>query len=443
MSPNLSSQKSDSKAWTKKRKVLTDSFCDHLQAADKQQRFWDSRCPGLFINVTPRGVKSFVFCSTANGRVVWVTLGRFAVLERKGQPTLNVAAARRRADALRQVATDGNDVRAKVLGDRTPRSMEDLVELYRANYLPKLKPSTQDSVESLLDCHVLPKLGKRLVPDLGYGDMNQIHSDLVNSGKKVTANRVRSLLSRLLNIAAKEEWTQKGFNPVSMVERAQEVPLDRILKPKELVNLRNTLQAFRTNGTMDPSILEAVYFCAFSGLRRSEVLRLEWSDVDEKGKTITIRDHKRSASIGAMVLPLNSHMAEVIKRRKLDIQRDMALAEKEGETYTKPPIIFASARTGKALGGFSTSWQRIIKTAKIIGSTPHDLRRTFSTTCMELGNAPAIADLLLGHSLGKIRDTYNVLGAGGILAEASQKTSNRIAEWMSSPKVSTKKSKKN
>ena len=285
----------------------------------------------------------------------------------------------------------------------------------------------------LLDCHVLPKLGNRLVPDLAYGDINQIHSDLVKAGKRVTANRVRSLLSRLLNIAAKEGWIEKGLNPVSMVERAKEVPSDRTFKPIELSRLHAALQAFREKRSMDPAILEAVYFCAFSGLRRSEVLRLEWSDVDTEESTVTIRDHKRSGTVGAMVLPLNSHMASVVERRKQDAAHDRALAEKEGRTYSKPEPIFASARTGEPQKGFSKSWQRVMAAAAIVGATPHDLRRTFSTTCMELGTHPAIADLLLGHSLGRIRDTYNVIGSNGILAEASQKTANKILEFINSP----------
>ena len=60
--------------------------------------------------------------------------------------------------------------------------------------------------------------------------------------------------------------------------------------------------------------------------------------------------------------------------------------------------------------------------------TPHDLRRTFMTTCTELGYPAAIGDALLGHSLGRIRDTYVNLGSEGIMATASQET----ADWVAS-----------
>jgi integrase len=49
---------------------------------------------------------------------------------------------------------------------------------------------------------------------------------------------------------------------------------------------------------------------------------------------------------------------------------------------------------------------RVMDEAKLTNVTPHHLRRTFMSTSMELGYPAAIGDALLGHSLGKIRDTY-------------------------------------
>lgn len=65
--------------------------------------------------------------------------------------------------------------------------------------------------------------------------------------------------------------------------------------------------------------------------------------------------------------------------------------------------------------------------AGFAGLTPHDIRHTFQTACMELGHPAAIADSLLDHSLGRIRDTYVNFGTDGILAQASQATADGIA----------------
>jgi hypothetical protein len=57
------------------------------------------------------------------------------------------------------------------------------------------------------------------------------------------------------------------------------------------------------------------------------------------------------------------------------------------------------------------------------------------STSMELGYPAAIGDALLGHSLGKIRDTYVHLGSEGIMATASQETADWIAAAMAGKKV--------
>ena len=52
------------------------------------------------------------------------------------------------------------------------------------------------------------------------------------------------------------------------------------------------------------------------------------------------------------------------------------------------------------------------------------------TATVELGYPPAIGDTLLGHSLGKIRDTYTRLSMDGILRNASEDAAQWIAAAM-------------
>lgn len=413
---------------TKARQTLTDTFCSKVKPAARSQKIWDDRCPGLHLVVTQRGVKSLVFCVTAHGRTVWITLGRFAALETPDSVTMNVAKARLRAEELRQLALEGRDVRAKVEADREPREFSALFELYRRDYIPRLKPSTQASTKSLLATHVAPAFAKRLVPDVTYEDVDRLHAGLVAAGKRVTANRVRALLSRLFRVASKLEWTPRGFNPAALVEKTVERPRDRVLAPTEITAYFKVLERYRKERSMDPALVGSLCFCFFSGLRRSEVLNLAWSDVDTKAMTMTLRDHKRSKQVGDLVLPLNSHLLEILRRRKADIASEKAQAAMKDKPYEEPLLIFASRRTGRAPGGFSCVWRRLLRDAKVSGFTPHDLRRTFISQCVELGNPPAIADLLTGHSLGRIRDTYIVLGSNGLLAKASQATADRIAQ---------------
>jgi hypothetical protein len=70
----------------------------------------------------------------------------------------------------------------------------------------------------------------------------------------------------------------------------------------------------------------------------------------------------------------------------------------------------------------------------------HDFRRTFGSTVFELTALPALEDALLGHSGGRVRDSYTVLDAQGILAQASRETGDWLEAALEgrSPKAGVK-----
>ena len=131
-------------------------------------------------------------------------------------------------------------------------------------------------------------------------------------------------------------------------------------------------------------------------------------------------DHKTSEQAGTKVLPLNGHLRAIILRRS---------SQKLG-TYIFPGRLLS----GAPIVGLARMWDRVMEAAGLEDVTPHDLRRTFMSTSMELGYPAAIGDALLGHSLGKIRDTYVHLGSQGIMATASQETADWIAAAMTGKK---------
>jgi hypothetical protein len=74
-------------------------------------------------------------------------------------------------------------------------------------------------------------------------------------------------------------------------------------------------------------------------------------------------------------------------------------------------------RTQGPLSDLNGPWPRVMKTAGLVNDTANELkrtpsppvlRRTFYTTVVKLTLSHDIADILTGHSLGTIRDTYNI-----------------------------------
>jgi len=383
---------------------LTDTRVKKLKVTGKLYRVWDNNTPGFQVQITPKGSKTFrVQFQRSDGAKVQVTLGEF--------PSLTAEAAREKAQALRKLHRDGRDIRAHVLGEREAQDLTGLVEIWRADFAPRLKKTTLASYESIIRTTILPILGSRLVKDLGYDDVRNLYRD-ARERTPTQANRAVAVLSKLFSIAETEGLRPDGSNPCHKVAREADKPRKRILTAAELAKLETALTTLVAEHRLQLANADLVRFIALSGLRRSEALRLRFTDFDHDQNTMTFVDHKTD-NFGDKVLPLNSHLRLIIQRHA-----DAKIS----------PYIFPGRSLDQPFNGLGKIWERIRIKASIEDVTPHDLRRTFMSTCTELGYPPAIGDALLGHSLGKIRDTYINLGPDGILAQASQET----ADWVSS-----------
>jgi len=101
--------------------------------------------------------------------------------------------------------------------------------------------------------------------------------DLANSSKA----KIRNLMSVLFNHAIRYEWLEQGKNPIKLVRQStlrQRTPT--VLEPHEIENLLSQLKSpFRL------MVLVAVT----TGLRRSELFALKWSNLDFSNLTIDIQ----------------------------------------------------------------------------------------------------------------------------------------------------------
>jgi len=395
---------------------LTDTRVRKLQPREKLYRIWDMNIPGFHVQVTPKGSKSFrVQFQRSNGKKVQVTIGDF--------PSLDVESAREKAQTLRRMHRDGRDVRAHMMEERSTQEMWDLVKIWERDFAPLLKKTTKASYDSILRTTILPALGSRLVKDISYEDVRSLYQNACGP-TPTQAGRAVAVLSRLLTIAEIQGWRPDGTNPCRKVTRLPDKPRKRILTVDELARLETAMVALVSAGKITPANADLIRFIAFSGLRRSEAMRLAFADIDIQRNTMTFQEHKTDRS-GDKVLPLNNHLRSIIKRH---------------QAAKLSPYLFPGLTMDKPFNGLGKVWERICVKAKLQDLTPHDLRRTFMSTCTELGYPIAVGDTLLGHSLGKIRDTYTQLQPNGIMGQASQETADWISEAMRGrkPKVGEK-----
>ena len=110
---------------------------------------------------------------------------------------------------------------------------------------------------------------------------------LEDGSSKSRCNRLRSMLSKLLNWGIEQGYVQD--NPVRRVKKFRETPgRVRYVKPEEVDLLLAACDALRS-AHRTPCLKQFILTCMFTGGRRNEVHNLRWQDIDFEIGVVTFR----------------------------------------------------------------------------------------------------------------------------------------------------------
>lgn len=143
-----------------------------------------------------------------------------------------------------------------------------------------------------------------------------------------------------------------------------------------------------------------------TGLRRGEVVGLQWADLDEREKALTVKrcitidkDSSTHIHIGATKTG-ESRIVPVLDRLYVLLQ--MYKTEQAHAYGTLTPNAYIFNKPGDAYSPLypsqPTKWQaRFVKENGLPNVSPHDLRHTAATLAMEAGASLKEVQTLLGH----------------------------------------------
>jgi integrase len=207
-----------------------------------------------------------------------------------------------------------------------------------------------------------------------------------------TKAKIRNLLSVLFNHAIRSEWLGQGENPITLVRQsAKRMRIPEVLEPSEIQGLLLQLKScFRLMVLLDVT----------TGLRRSELFGLKWSDVDFSNMRL---DVSRSIYLG--------HVGDCkteASRKPVPLD-DRVAADlwlwKETTRYGQPnDWIFASPRSqGKFPFWPDALLQKIIRPAALRAGINkqigwHTFRHTFSTLLIANGENVKVVQELMRHA---------------------------------------------
>ena len=128
-----------------------------------------------------------------------------------------------------------------------------------------------------------------------------------------------------------------------------------------------------------------------TGMRRGELFKLTWANVDTLTRTLTV-DGLTAKSKKTRHIPLNDEVLDILKQWR-----------KQGDG---DGLVFPSA-AGTKLDNIQTSWENLTKHAKVKDFRFHDLRHSFASNLVMAGVDLNTVRELLGHGDIKMTLRYS------------------------------------
>jgi integrase len=376
---------------------LTDKLVrDAVLPASGNRIIYDTEVKGFGARITAAGARSFVLNYRINGRERRHTIGAF--------PAWTVRQAREEAASLKRDIDRGRDPVGEREEARSAPTVSELVDRYLVEHAEaKKKPRSVEEDRRNVRLHIKPELGKLKVSAVTRDDIARLHSSMKAS--PIGANRVLSLLSKMFALAETWGMRPQNTNPCRGIDRYREQSRERLVSAEELARLGDAL-AIHKGYWAGPA---AIRLMALTGMRKTEVLTLKWSDVSVEHGWARLPDSKTGAKTVPLGAPALALLAE--------------LPRIEGNPYVLPAARpRRAADTGKPqhFVQVQTTWETVTKAAGIEGLRLHDLRHGFASVGAIGGDSLFVLGKLLGHADSATTQRYAHLAADPLRAVADR-----------------------
>jgi integrase len=261
----------------------------------------------------------------------------------------------------------------KIISKRGAMTFDGLADKYRE--LVSVHKRSHH-IEKYIIKTLVASFGDLRVFDLSAEDAERFKAVRSKFVKPATVNRELTVAKHMLTKAV--EWELILDNPFRRV-RSLSVPrcTERVLDYDEEIKLLVACDRVRSR-FLRPLVLLALH----TGMRRGELLSLEWSRIDFEQRTIRIINAKSSA--GTRIIPMNTTVHTLLSD----------LVKKASS-----PLVFPSNRKlGEKLLDLKKGFKKAVQLAGIPHFRFHDTRHTFATRLVRVGVDIVSVQHLLGHS---------------------------------------------
>jgi integrase len=342
----------------------------------------DTLVPGLTVRAGKDGSRSFLYrFSTMTGERRRPKIGNY--------PMLSIAGARDVARGLYAQAATGVDPIAERAKNRAEPTLDDVWKRAESAHYSRKKEAK--ALTRLYERCIGPSLGSRKITSISRADVRALMERL---GKTPSyANRVKSVLSTILNLAAEWEMVPDLYvNPCERVRNNPEHHRRRFATEPELDAIAKSLQKHSARDKRNLTGAAFIFLLIFTGARPSEIGNAMPGMVtrsEQDGETVGVlhlAEHKTKGETGEdRSIQLSPQAMKVID--SLPMPRRYLAGRK-----TVPVRLWKLVRAD--VPGIDDLWMR-------------DMRRTFASTMMSKGGATGKQmGKVLGHKTAQTTERY-------------------------------------
>ena len=374
---------------------ITKRIVDAAKARDIIYEIWDSEVKGFAARIYPSGVKSYMIQYRSGGRTRKYTIGKHGVLT--PEQARNLA-----KEYLVEVVKGGNPAEEKKVFADAP-TLGDFCDHFIEKYATRdLKPTTLSEYKRAVDIFIKPNIGKIKIQDVSKADIARLHQKF--SDKPYQANRTRGVLSRIFNIAEELSLRPDNSNPTTKVKPYTENKRERYLLPDELKELGLVFRCCLAGKLETEYMIAAFKLLILTGCRLGEIQTLKWEYI--QGNAMMLPDSKTGAK------------KVYLGQAALDVLADIKRKDKN-------PYVICGKLEGGYITDFQKPWRRIRELAEIEDVRIHDLRHSFASGAVSMGESLPMIGKLLGHSQVQTTARYAHL-ADAPMHEAADRVSEKI-----------------
>ncbi len=284
-----------------------------------------------------------------------------------------------------------NSKRAKLFGEGTSNAtVGELLTDYLAICEKTLQPSTVRGYKEVSKAHLFPQFNSVRIRDLSPAMLRAWIS-----GLQLTVKRVRNILTPLRGVL--DQAVNDDLIPANPLDK---VKLNKLLarETRESTFVVDPFDQNEIRKILDTSIGQIrnlFQFAFFTGLRTSELIALEWGDID------WLNGHVRVSRAVVEKQEKSTKTRAGVRNVLLLPPAQIALRDQKPLTFLHGGRVFFNPRTDMPWETDAqirkTAWTHILKKAGIRYRNPYQTRHTYASMLLSAGENPWWIAEQMGH----------------------------------------------